>query len=101
MRRTVQRGIVALAIVTSLFVAGASPAAAMDLGLMHQISRLWSFFAGAPSPAPAPHRSTTRKPVPGKATSCPSGSGSCEGGWGIDPNGNSLHSDPILPLSGG
>lgn len=97
MRRTVQRGIVALAIVASLSVAGASPAAAMDLGLTHQISKLWSFFLGAPSPAP--HRTTVGKPATRKTatdattgstanSSTPSSSDpSPDRGWGIDPNG--------------
>lgn len=94
MRRTVQRGIVALAIVASLSVAGARPAAAMDLGLMHQISKLWSFFVGAPSTAP--HRTTagkpdTRKMVTGattdSSTTTSSSDPSSDKGWGIDPNG--------------
>ena len=97
MRRTVQRGIVALAVVTSLSVAGARPAAAMDLGLMHQVSRLWSFFIGTPSSAP--HRTTAGKPATRKTTtsattgsttnsSTPSTSDpSPDRGWGIDPNG--------------
>lgn len=98
--RALQRGIVALAIVTTLSVAGARPAAAMDLGLMRQISNLWSFFLGGPSPAPAPHRSTAGKPVPGKATVCTPGSDPCEGGWGIDPNGSKTHTDPGVILNG-
>jgi hypothetical protein len=101
--RVLQRGIVALAIVTTLSVAGARPAAAMDLGLMRQISNLWSFFLGGPSPAPAPHRSTAGKPVPGKATICTPGSGSdpCEGGWGIDPNGSRILTGPDVIPNGG
>jgi hypothetical protein len=97
MRRTVQRGALALAIAASLSVAGARPAAAMDLGLMHQVSRLWSFFIGTPSPAP--HRTTAGKPDTRKTTtgtttgsstdsSAPSSSDpSPDRGWGIDPNG--------------
>jgi hypothetical protein len=96
--RTLQRGIVALAIVTSLSIAGARPAAAMDLGLMRQISHLWSFFLGGPSPAP---RQTTGKPVhrKGSSSNCPSGT-TCEGGWGIDPNGNTVNSAPATTDSG-
>ncbi len=93
MRRTIQRGIVALAIVTTLSVAGARPAAAMDLGLMHQISNLWSFLTGA---SPVAHRSTAPgKPVhrKGSSSTCPSGT-TCEGGWGIDPNGNTVNALP-------
>jgi hypothetical protein len=97
--RTLQRGIVALAIVTTLSAAGARPAAAMDLGLVRQISNLWSFFLGGPSPAP--HRSTAGKPVTGKASSCTPGSAGCEGGWGIDPNGNTILSGPTVTQNGG
>ncbi|HEY4589953.1 MAG TPA: hypothetical protein VII86_12040, partial [Thermoanaerobaculia bacterium] len=95
--RTVQRGIVALVIAGSLSIAGPRPAAAMDLGLTHQISRLWSFFIGTPSPAS--HRTTagkpdTRKTATGATTgsttdsSAPSTSDpGTDRGWGIDPNG--------------
>jgi hypothetical protein len=94
--RTVQRGIVALAIVTSLAAAGPRPAAAMDLGLVrHQLSSLWSFVTGGPSPAP--HRAESRPTKPGKATSQPDP----DRGWGIDPNGNSITVGPGTPLTGG
>jgi hypothetical protein len=92
MRRTLQRGIVALAIVTTLSAAGARPAAAMDLGLVRQISHLWSFFLGGPSPAP--RQTTGKKPVTRKT------SDTSEGGWGIDPNGNTLLSAPATIDSG-
>ena len=95
MRRTIQRGIVALAIVATLSVAGAPPAAAMDLGLVHQLSHLWSFFLGGPSPAPHHPRGTTS----GKPTQRKS-SDTSEGGWGIDPNGNTVLSAPTTTDSG-
>ena len=85
MRRSIQRGIVALAIVTSLSAAGARPAAAMDLGLMHQISNLWSFFLGAPSPAAHQTAAPSGKPVHRKTTD--SSTPTPDRGWGIDPNG--------------
>jgi hypothetical protein len=97
MRRTVQRGIVALAIAATLSVAGPRPAAAMDLGLTHQISKLWSFFIGTPSAAS--HRTTAGKPdtrkaatgaTTGSTTSSSTSSSSDptpDRGWGIDPNG--------------
>lgn len=96
MRRSVQRGIVALTIAGSLSIAGPRPAAAMDLGLMHQISRIWSFFAGAPSPAP--HRTTAGKPVTGKSTSSQQ---SPDAAWGVDPNGSLLTPDPVTLPHGG
>lgn len=96
MRRTVHRGIVALAIVTSLSVAGARPAAAMDLGLMHQLSNLWSFVTGVPSPAPHP---TAGKPVTRKTTTSQP---TVDRGWGIDPNGSSIvTTDPGTVQTGG
>lgn len=97
MRRTVQRGVVALAIVTSLSVAGSRPAAAMDLGLVRQISHLWSFVTGVPSPAP--HRAESRSTRPGKATT--STQPTPDRGWGIDPNGNSITIDPGTASTGG
>jgi len=96
MRRTVQRGIVALAIVGSLSIAGSRPAAAMDLGLRHQITRLWSFFVGTPSPAP--HRTTAGKPVNRKTTDP---SQAIDRGWGIDPNGSGVIIDPGPVSNGG
>jgi hypothetical protein len=95
MRKTVHRGIVALAIVTSLSVAGTRPAAAMDLGLMHQLSNLWSLVTGVPSHAP---RQTSTKPTTRKTSSQPPAP---DRGWGIDPNGNSIVTDPgIVPTNG-
>ena len=96
MRRTVQRGALALAIAASLSVAGARPAAAMDLGLMHQISSLWSFFIGAPSPAAHQTAAPSGKPVHRKSTST-----TTDRGWGIDPNGNSLVVNPNPTSTGG
>ncbi len=95
--KTIQRGIVALAVVTSLSAAGSRPAAAMDLGLMRQISDVWSFVTGASSHAA---RQVAGKPVPRKATTCTPGTTGCEGGWGIDPNGNKLLSLPTVSQSG-
>ena len=97
MRRTVHRGIVALAIVTSLSVAGTRPAAAMDLGLMHQLSNLWSLVTGIPSPAP---HQTANKPVTRKTTSS-SQPPTVDRGWGIDPNGISIVADPGPASTGG
>ena len=95
MRKTIHRGIVALAIVTSLSVAGTRPAAAMDLGLMHQISNLWSLVTGGPSHAP---RQTSSKPAPRKTTTTQP---TPDRGWGIDPNGNSIVTDPgTVPTNG-
>ncbi len=97
MRRTVHRGIVALAIVTSLSVAGTRPAAAMDLGLMHQLSNLWSLVTGIPSPAT---RQTASKPVTRKSTT--TSQPTVDRGWGIDPNGISIvTTDPGTVQPGG
>jgi hypothetical protein len=84
-RKTVQRGIVALAIVASLSAAGSRPAAAMDLGFLDRLNHLWSFVTGdAHRPAGRAHRASEQAPkVPGAKL-----------GWGIDPNGNWIVVNP-------
>jgi hypothetical protein len=90
-RKTVHRGIVALAIVTSLSAAGSRPAAAMDLGFLDRLTHLWSFATGDA------HRATSRTQraseqapkVPGTKL-----------GWGIDPNGNWIVISPDTPTQG-
>jgi hypothetical protein len=87
-RKTVHRGIVALAIVTSLSAAGSRPAAAMDLGFLDRLNHLWSFATGdAHRAASQAHRAAEKAPkVPGAKL-----------GWGIDPNGDHLiDPDPII-----
>jgi hypothetical protein len=87
-RRTVHRGILALAVVTSLSAAGSRPAAAVDLGLRDRFDRLLSFVTGIPAQrvASRPHRATEKAPVvPGTKK-----------GWGIDPNGV-IPIDPDVP----
>lgn len=95
--RTLHRGIVALAIATSLSVAGAHPAAAANLGLLDRLAGLWSVVTGVPSPVShavvrrsngTPAKSTTSPPPPDR-------------GWGIDPNGNSSTSIPLPDLGNG
>jgi hypothetical protein len=89
-RRTVHRGILALAVVTSLSLAGAQPAAARDLGftarLGHLMSalepNLWAKLTGWLS---------GDKPTKATSSSTPS---SGEKGWGLDPNGNSTTASP-------
>ena len=86
-RKTVHRGVMALAIVTSLSAAGSRPAAAMDLGFLDRLNHLWSFVTGdAHQVASRAHRAAGKAPkVPGAKT-----------GWGIDPNGDHLiDPDPI------
>jgi hypothetical protein len=91
-RRTVHRGILALAIVTSLSAAGSRPAAAVDLGFLDRLDHLWSLVTGIPSHAPRPAASRSPR-VPQKSTE------PGERGWGIDPNG--LTSIPgTLPVGG-
>jgi hypothetical protein len=87
-RRTVHRGILALAIVTSLSAAGSRPAAAMDLGFLDRLNQLWAFATGdAHRAASQAHRATDKAPkVPGAKL-----------GWGIDPNGDHLIGDPVVP----
>jgi hypothetical protein len=69
----------------------------MDLGLVRQLSSLWSFVTGGPSPAP--HRAESRSTKPGKATTTPPDSS--DRGWGIDPNGNTITAAPGTASTGG
>jgi len=87
-RKTVHRGIVALAIVTSLSAAGSRPAAALDLGFLDRLNQLWSFATGDAHRATGRvHRAAEKTPtVPGAKL-----------GWGIDPNGGWIVIDPVVP----
>jgi hypothetical protein len=96
-RRTVQRGIVALAIVTSLSVAGSRPAAAANLGLLNRLDQIWSIVTGSPSPA-APRATSRPSRLPGKSTPPPP---TIDRGWGIDPNGSRLAPDLPVPTVNG
>ncbi len=87
-RKIVHRGIVALAIVTSLSFAGARPAAAANLNLLDRISHLWSLVAGLPAPVAHHQESARSSKIPGKSTTTTPAP--TDRGWGIDPNGNSL-----------
>lgn len=91
-RRTVHRGILALAVVTSLAFAGAQPAAAKDLGFTARLGHLMSVLdPGLWTKLTGWLGGGDGKPV--KATS-PSSSASTEKGWGMDPNGNSVLTSP-------
>src|SRR4051794_16000484 len=98
--RTVHRGILALAIVTSLSVAGVRPAAAANLGLLDRLTGLWSFVTGVPSPVP--HGVVRRSNGnPTKATPAPTTPPPPDRGWGIDPNGSSSTAAPDPSSTGG
>ena len=89
-RRTVHRGILALAVVTSLSLAGAQPAAAKDLGFTARLGHLmsvlepglWAKLTGWLSPGKPTKTSSSSQPNAG------------EKGWGLDPNGNSITTSP-------
>lgn len=89
-RRTIHRGVAALAIVTCMSLALAQPAAAAPrAGAMGRITDLWSAVAGgdndslwnrltvwlAGKPAGKTPRATVKR------------------GWGLDPNGNRVYYD--------
>jgi len=101
-RTTVHRGIIALAIVTSLAFAGARPAAARELGALDRFHQVWSAFAGAPG---LWDRMGDKLAgwfgggLPTKVVSAPT---STDKGWGMDPNGSTTDStlSPI-PVTGG
>ena len=92
-RRSVHRGLAALAIVTSMAVAGARPAAAESLGFF---DRLAGFLSTVDAPgAPGLWTSMTSWfGVTEKATSADT----TDRGWGLDPNGNSSVVEP--PVTG-
>jgi hypothetical protein len=92
-RNSVRRGILALAVVTSLAVAGAQPAAARELSLMEHLQRLWSTVAGSGTGAWSQLTGWLGGNPPAKATSTPT-SNSTEKGWGMDPNGNTVTTSP-------
>ena len=97
-RRIVHRGVVALAIVTSLSFAGARPAAAANLSLLDRISHLWSIVTGD-CRRPLRTRESARTPtIPGKSTTTTPAP--TDRGWGIDPNGNSLSGTAQATLAG-
>lgn len=88
-RRSVHRGIVALAVVTSLWLAGAQPAAAKDLGFTARLGHLMSVLEPG---LWAKLTGWIGGDKPTKATSSTPSAG--EKGWGMDPNGNSITTSP-------
>src|SRR5882672_3612062 len=96
--RTLHRGIVALAIATSLSVAGAHPAAAANLGLLDRLAGLWSFVTGVPSPV---SHAVVRRSNDGAAAKSTTAPPPPDRGWGIDPNGSSSTSIPLPDLGSG
>ena len=94
-RRSIHRGIAALALVTVLTVAGAQPAAAHQ-GFIGRLAEAWSVATGEPSSfldrlarwfdgghrAKAPRTSVTEKQT-----------------WGIDPNGGWIVTPPTEPVA--
>jgi hypothetical protein len=102
-RTTVHRGIVALAIVTSLAFAGARPAAARELGALDRFHQVWSAFVGAPGlwDRMGDKLAGWFGGVPAKAVSTPPPA-STDKGWGMDPNGSTTDSTtPPVPAGGG
>ena len=91
-RRTVHRGILALAVVTSLAFAGAQPAAAKDLGLKARLGHLMSVL----DPGLWTKLTGWLGGGDGKPTKTSSSSTQTAGekGWGMDPNGNSVLTSP-------
>jgi hypothetical protein len=97
-RRTMHRGIAALALVTFLAVAGAQPAmAASDAGFLDRLAGLWSSVVGG-EPETLWHRLT------GWAGGKPAGKApraTVKRGWGIDPNGRAVVvEEPTDPVDG-
>jgi hypothetical protein len=80
-RASVHRWIAALALVATLGVTGAQPAAAADLRVVDRLANLWSAVTARPAAlwdTLSGWLGGTEKPSPQKS----------DIGWGIDPNGN-------------
>ncbi len=98
-RRTIHRGIAALALVTFLGVAAQPAMAAPDAGFLGRLSGLWSSVVGG-EPETLWHRLTSwagGKPASKKPQA------TAKRGWGIDPNGNAIvieDDHPQLPAGG-
>lgn len=96
-RRNVNRGMAALAIVTSMALAGARPAAAESLGLLDRLAGLWTSVT---APAPGLWSTVTNWfTVDEKATTTTTQE--TDRGWGLDPNGNSSVQEPVVVGSEG
>ena len=101
-RRTVHRGIAALALVTVLMAAGARPAAAAaNHGFMGRLAGVWSAVAGESSSL---LDRLVRWFDGGEAARAQRTTATAKLSWGIDPNGNSVPldptEDPAPPASG-
>jgi hypothetical protein len=97
-RKSMQRAAV-LAIVISLALAGARPAAAGSLSFLDRLGSFWPALHREPGAAPAARRAASShagtrarqaKAAQQTTTDNP------DKGWGLDPNGNSLLS-PLDP----
>jgi hypothetical protein len=92
-RRTAHRGVAALAIVLTLVLIGAQPAAAADRTAM---DRFASFWGAVLNTVPGAHAALhTLTGWFGKSTSEPPVN--TDRGFGIDPNGNRLYNQPAAP----
>jgi hypothetical protein len=94
-RRTVHRGIAALALIAVLALPGAQPAAAADLNFLDRLASLWSAVTDR-EPAASLWDTLTGWFGTEKATSL---SDTPDRGAGIDPNGNSLTAAPTDPAA--
>ncbi|HEY0513162.1 MAG TPA: hypothetical protein VGH73_14730 [Thermoanaerobaculia bacterium] len=93
------RVILALAVVTSLGLSGARPAAARELGLLERLDRLWSTVAGQPAAWAKLSGWFGSNGTPTKSAAPPTSS-TTDRGWGMDPNGSSVLSQPSTTPTG-
>jgi hypothetical protein len=93
-RRTVHRGIAALALMSVLSVAGARPAAAAHQGFLGQLAEAWSAATGDSSSF---FDRLARWVDGGEAAKAPRARMTAKQTWGIDPNGNSILLEPTDP----
>jgi hypothetical protein len=90
--RGIHRGVIALALVTVLTVAGAQPAAAANQGFLGRVAGLWSAVVGGESNS---FWNRLTGWLEGSEAVQPSGAPTKRGG-GIDPNGRTEPIDPEL-----
>lgn len=95
-RKTVHRGIAALALVTILTVAGAQPAAAADLGFLDRLANFWSAVTGE---EPTNLWDTLTGWFGGTEKATSTDTTITDRGAGIDPNGNTLTSSTTDPTA--
>jgi hypothetical protein len=96
MERSYVQRIAALAIVTSLALGGAHPAAATNWTFVERLGSFWSALTDGSGAPPAVRRAAVSRGGTRvrQAKASQTTTDKADKGWGLDPNGNSLLSPP-------